>query len=315
MNKIEHNLVIPETLAGKRLDQALAKMLPQYSRERLKDWIKQGFVTVDDAIIRPKDKVSAEQNIIIRAELTETTLAAQPIDLNIVFEDDDILVLNKPAGLVVHPGAGNPDKTLLNALLHYAPELKTLPRAGIIHRLDKDTTGLMVVTKSLEAHTKLVADMQARHIERIYHAILIGELTCSGTVDQPIGRHPRQRTKMAVVKSGKPALTHYELLQRFTGFTYLKVRLESGRTHQIRVHMAHIKHPVLGDSTYGGTQRIKRSLLSDECLTAIDALGRQALHAIELKFNHPISGKPMTFEAPLPTDILNILAAMTKENT
>lgn len=307
MATISHTLQIPEALAGKRLDQALAQLLPDYSRERIKEWIKQGYVQVDGTVLRPKDKVEAEQTIEIQAILEESTSEAQAIELDILFEDEHILVINKPAGLVVHPGAGNPDQTLLNALLHHAPDCKLLPRAGIIHRLDKDTTGLMVIAKSLPAHTKLVADLQARDIERIYHCIVVGEMTCGGTVNAPIGRHPRSRTKMAVIGSGKPATSHYRILQRFEGFTYLQVQLESGRTHQIRVHMSHILYPVLGDSLYGGMQRIKRSHLSDAALLAIDQLQRQALHAMRLNFHHPVTGEWLEFSCELPADIQAIL--------
>lgn len=306
MKNIQQSAQIPEELDGLRLDQAMAKLFPDYSRERLKEWILSGFVLLDGQPERPRHKVLAGQNIIIDATLEETEYKAQDIDLNIVFEDDDIIVLNKPADLVVHPGAGNPDLTLLNALLHHAPQLKTLPRAGIVHRLDKDTTGLLVIAKTLEAHTHLVVAMQQREIERKYHAIVFGDIIYGDTIDADMGRHPKQRTKMAVVRSGKTAITHYRVLEKFDGLTYLEIKLETGRTHQIRVHMAHIHHPILGDPSYGGRGRIPKNL-SDAHREIIKAFSRQALHAAELSFAHPRTGQAMTFTAPLADDFQEIL--------
>lgn len=306
MKTIQQSAQIPEEMDGLRLDQALAKLFPDYSRERLKDWVLSGFVLLDGKTERPKHKVAAGQNIHIDATLEETECQPQHIDLDIVFEDDDIIVINKPAGLVVHPGAGNPDSTLLNALLHHAPQLKTLPRAGIVHRLDKDTTGLLVIAKTLEAHTHLVAAMQRREIERKYHAIVFGDIIAGGTVDAQMGRHPKQRTKMAVVRNGKPAITHYRVLEKFDGLTYLEVKLETGRTHQIRVHMAHIHHPILGDPSYGGRGRVPKNL-TDEARERIKSFPRQALHAKQLSFIHPRTGDPMHFEAPIADDIREIL--------
>lgn len=300
MKIIELSAKIPEELDGLRQDQALAKLFPDYSRERLKAWVNEGFVSIDGQHLRPKDKVSHGATIEINAQLPESTTEAQNIELEIVHEDEDILVINKPIGLVVHPGAGNPDQTLLNALLHHDQNLKTLPRAGIIHRLDKDTSGLLVIAKTLPAHTKLTAMMQAREIVREYRAIVIGEIISGGTIEAPIGRHPKNRIKMAVIDSGKPAVTHYRVLKKLNNFTYLHVQLESGRTHQIRVHMAHIKHPVLGDPVYGGNQRIPTKHLSDEAKNLIHNLHHQALHAYSLTLHHPISNEPLTFTAPLP---------------
>lgn len=305
---IEHTTEIPETLDGFRLDQALAQLYPEYSRMRLKQWVKEHCVTVNGEHKRPKDKVTYGDQIVIQAELTETKLEPQAIELEIIFEDDDIIVLNKPRGLVVHPGAGNPDNTLLNALLHHDPNLSTLPRAGIIHRLDKDTTGLLVIAKTISTHTKLTQMMQAREINREYRALVIGNMIAGNTVDAAIGRHPSQRTKMAVISNGKPAVTHYRVLERFNGFTYLQVHLESGRTHQIRVHMAHIKHPVLGDPLYGGNQRIPTKQLEETQKQAIKQFHRQALHAYRLSFEHPISGEKLEFTTPLPTDFANLLS-------
>lgn len=306
MKTIQQSAQIPEEMDGLRLDQTLAKLFPHYSRERLKEWILSGFVLLDGKVQRPRHKVAAGQNISINAMLKEIKSVAQNIDLNIIFEDSDIIVINKPADLVVHPGAGNPDNTLLNALLHHAPELNTLPRAGIVHRLDKDTTGLLVIAKTLEAHTRLVAAMQRREIERKYHAIVFGDIIAGGTVEAEMGRHPSRRTKMAVVRAGKPAITHYRVLEKFDGLTYLEVKLETGRTHQIRVHMAHIHHPILGDQSYGGLGRLPKNL-SDAARESIKTFSRQALHAAQLSFNHPRTGEPMHFEAPLADDFNEIL--------
>ncbi|RUO75734.1 23S rRNA pseudouridine(1911/1915/1917) synthase RluD [Pseudidiomarina taiwanensis] len=299
---------IPEHLNGKRLDQAIADMFPDYSRSRLKEWITSGQVKLDGQVIsKPREKVLFGQMVEINAEVEEQQcFEAQPIALSIVYEDDDILVINKPAGLVVHSGAGNPSGTVLNALLHHFPAIAQVPRAGIIHRLDKDTTGLMVVAKTLPAQTHLVAAMQNREITREYEAVCNGPMTAGGLVDEPIGRHPTKRTQMAVVAIGKPALTHYRVVERFRAHTHLRLRLETGRTHQIRVHMAHIRHPLVGDFVYGGRPRPPRGA-SEELLTTLRNFRRQALHAARLSLQHPITGEELSWDAPTPDDFVALL--------
>lgn len=304
---------IAENLAGKRLDQALSILLPEHSRARIQSWIQNGWVKIDDKVItQNRFKVNANSKVAINAEITEQNEAheAQEIKLDIIYEDQDIIVINKPAGLVVHPGAGNADKTLLNALLFHAPELKNIPRAGIIHRLDKDTSGLLVIAKTLEAHTKLVSELQERLVKREYEAIIYGVLTAGGTIDAPIGRHNLKRKLMTVTEMGKPAITHYRVIAKFPAFTHIRVILETGRTHQIRVHMAHIHHPLLGDPTYGRLKLPKNA--SPELITELRNFKRQALHARRLGLNHPRTGKFMEFEAPLPKDMLNLLKTLQK---
>lgn len=313
MQKINLTAIIPEELASKRLDQALAILFPDYSRARLQSWIKAGQVLVDGTLLKAKEKVSADQEVIIAATISSNeNWRAQPIELNIVYEDDDVLVINKPAGLVVHPGAGTPDSTLLNALLHHCPQLNTIPRGGIIHRLDKDTSGLLVITKTLPAHTKLVADLQEREISREYEVVVNGVMTAGGTIDAPIARHPRDRVRMAVVPTGKPAITHYRVLEKFRTHTHVKVNLETGRTHQIRVHMAHIHYPIVGDPVYGGRLKLPKGC-SEELRTTLQKFKRQALHARRLEFVHPISGETMTFKAKLPTDMKQLIIDLQED--
>ncbi len=254
--RIEHSAVVPAALAGERLDQAAAQLFPDYSRSRLQGWIRDGGLLLDGASARPRDKV-AEGAVLCIATEAEAAVgwAPQALDLDIVFEDDDILVLDKPAGLVVHPAAGHADGTLVNALLAHAPQMELLPRGGIVHRLDRETSGIMVAAKTLAAHHHLVDQLQARTVKREYAAVCVGALTGGGTVEAPIGRHPRQRKKMAVVAGGKPAITHYRVAQRFGHYTHIAVNLETGRTHQIRVHMAHRHNPLIGDPVYGGRPR------------------------------------------------------------
>jgi 23S rRNA pseudouridine1911/1915/1917 synthase len=300
---------IPPELAGQRIDQALAKLLPEYSRSRLKGWIDAGRVTLDGRVPRPRDAVSGGEAVQVRP-LIEVVHddQPQPIGLDIHYEDDSILVLNKPAGLVVHPAAGNPEGTLLNALLHHAPTLATLPRAGIVHRLDKNTSGLMVVAKTPAAHRQLVAALAEREVSREYLALVQGELIAGGTVDEPIGRHPRDRKRMAVVHGGKSAVSHYRVEERFVGHTLLRVRLETGRTHQIRVHMAHIRHPIVGDPVYGGRLRLPPGA-GDGLIATLRGFNRQALHATRLALAHPETGEEMEWEAGPPADMLALLAA------
>lgn len=302
---------VPAELNGQRLDKALAELFPDFSRSRLKEWITGGCVCIDgDVVERPREKVLTGMDIAVEATLeAEERHQAEAIELDVLYEDDDILVINKPAGLVAHPGAGKPDGTLLNALLHHFPAIDQVPRAGIIHRLDKDTTGLMVVAKTVPAQTHLVAAMQERQITREYEAVCNGLMTAGGMVDEPISRHPTKRTHMAVVAGGKPAITHYRVVERFRAHTYLRLRLETGRTHQIRVHMAHIRHPLIGDLTYGGRPRPPKQA-SAEMLAGLRGFGRQALHATRLSLHHPISGEYMTWEAPTPPDMVDLIAIL-----
>ncbi|ABM00808.1 23S rRNA pseudouridine(1911/1915/1917) synthase RluD [Shewanella amazonensis] len=305
---------ISATQTGLRLDQAIAELFPDYSRTRLKEWILGGNVYVDGVVVtKPREKVLESQVIEIEATLEEEVAAeAQEIDLDIVYEDDHILVINKQAGLVVHPGAGNADGTLMNALLHHCPEIEHVPRAGIIHRLDKDTTGLMVVAKTVEAQTHLVAALQARDITREYEAIVLGTMTAGGTVDAPIGRHPTKRTHMAVHHSGRPSVTHYRVAEKFRAHTRLRLRLETGRTHQIRVHMAHIGHVLVGDPVYGGRPKPPKNA-SPEFFEVLKNFTRQALHAVRLELAHPVTMEIMSFNAPIPEDMVLLTKALRKD--
>lgn len=271
------------------------------------------MITVNGTRIRPKDKVKSGDEIIINAIIeANESWQAESISLDIIYEDDQIIVLNKPAGLVVHPAAGNQAGTLLNALLHHAPELAELPRAGIVHRLDKDTSGIMVVARTMTAHHFLVKALQARTIHREYRAIVVGQMTAGGTVEAPIGRHPKARTKMAVVATGKPAVTHYRVLERFPKHTFLKLMLETGRTHQIRVHMAHIHYPIVGDSSYGGRLRIPKGA-SEALRDCLQHFKRQALHAFRLELPHPTSNELMSWTAPLPDDMHSLLEILRQQ--
>ncbi|MGV6989834.1 23S rRNA pseudouridine(1911/1915/1917) synthase RluD [Testudinibacter sp. P80/BLE/0925] len=299
---------------GQRLDQALAERFPDYSRSRIKTWIEQNKVRVNGEIVnKPREKVFGDERIEIDVEIEEENrFVAQDIALNIVYEDDDILVINKPKDLVVHPGAGNPDGTVLNALLHHYPQIAEVPRAGIVHRLDKDTTGLMVVAKTIPAQTRLVFALQKRRITREYEAVAFGIMTKGGTVDQPMARHGTKRTQMAVHPMGKPAVTHYRIMERFRNYTRLRLRLETGRTHQIRVHMAHIAHPLLGDQVYGGRPRPPKGA-SEALLSVLRNFQRQALHAVMLRLEHPITGEVMEWHAPLPEDFVELVNALKQD--
>lgn len=311
VQKITLSAEITEEMLGKRLDVALSQLFTQFSRGTLQTWIKQGAVTLNDQVLKKNSfKLTEVGNLHIDAELEEQThWAPQAIDLDILFEDDSLIVINKPAGLVTHPAAGNPDNTLVNALLHHCPTLKDLPRAGIIHRLDKDTTGLLVVPKTLSAHNFLVDQLQRRLIDRHYQALVYGKIISGATVDAPIARHPTNRLKMAVVNGGKEAVTHYRVNTRFPDFTLLDLKLESGRTHQIRVHMNHIHHPLVGDQTYGRRLQIPKNT-PEAVATALRQFKRQALHAAKLSLTHPESKETMTWEAPLPDDFTQLLQVM-----
>lgn len=304
---------IPATAAGQRLDQVLAELFPDYSRSRLQQWVRAGEVLVDGAQRKAKDRVLGGEKIVIAAELEEATgVVAQDIALDVVYEDQDLLVINKPAGLVVHPAAGNPDGTLQNALLHYDASLNTVPRAGIVHRLDKDTSGLLVVARNLTAHQSLVAQLQARTVKREYLALVWGLLIAGGTVDAPVGRHSTDRKRMAVNSFGKPAITHYRIEARYRGHTLVRVNLETGRTHQIRVHMTHLRSPLLGDPVYGGRPRVPAGM-SATARAAVLAFNRQALHATRLSLRHPANGEVMEWYAPLPADMVAIINILEED--
>ncbi len=303
-------VTVPDRLAGQRLDQALSTLVSDYSRSRLQIWIRAGQVRVDGAIWRARDRVVGGELVeIIASHAPVPDLLAQEIDLDILYEDDALLVINKPPGLVVHPAAGNPDGTLQNALLFYDPALAAVPRSGIVHRLDKETSGLLVVARTLAAHHRLVEQLQARHIRREYDAVVSGVMTAGGTVEAPIGRHPVDRKRMSVIPGGKPALTHYRVKERFAGHTRILVRLETGRTHQIRVHMAHIHYPLLGDPVYGGRMRLP-SAAGTELRRVVREFRRQALHATRLSLTHPSTGQSMTWRAPQPADMVRLVAAL-----
>lgn len=305
------NLTIPPECSGLRLDQALQQLLPDYSRSRLQTWIKEKRVTLDGRSTAPKQAVWGGEKVVVEPELhpSETAFLPEEIALDIVYEDDALIVINKPAGLVVHPGSGNWQGTMLNALLHHAPQLAGIPRAGIVHRLDKETSGLLVVAKTLVAQTDLVRQLQARTVKRDYLAIVQGILEQDGTVEAPLGRHPTQRVKMAIIHNGKPAVTHYAVLEHFDTHTLVRCSLETGRTHQIRVHMQSIGHPLAGDPVYGG----KPLNLPPDLREAIKALGRQALHAERLGLIHPLTREAMEWRADLPQDMTDLLKVLRHE--
>lgn len=301
---------IPPSCAGMRLDQALAQLFDGYSRSRLSQWLKAGQVRVNGQQLRGRDKVWGGEQVEIHAELEEQTAwQAEAIALEIVYEDEQLLVINKPAGLVVHPATGNPAGTLVNALLHHDASLNTIPRAGVVHRIDKDTSGLLVVARTLTAQKSLVEQFQAHSLLREYQAVVTGVLTAGGTVDAPVGRHPVQRKRMAVIPNGKPAVTHYRVVERFRAHSWIRCRLETGRTHQIRVHMAHIHHPLVGDPVYGGRLRLPKGCT--ETLTeTLRHFRRQALHAGRLGLVHPTSGETLEWKAALPADMESLLVSL-----
>lgn len=305
---------VPVELSGQRLDQALARMFPEYSRSRLKSWLLQGFITVDERAMRPRDPVVGGESVLLQSQ-PEISVKSEPeaLDLDIIFEDEDCLVVNKPVGLVVHPGAGNPRGTLMNGLLHHAPGLDQLPRAGIIHRLDKDTSGLLLVAKTLQAQTALTRELAEREIARHYLAVCAGVLTGGGSIKEPIGRHPVDRLRMSVQRDGKPAVTHYRVIRRFAAHTYVSVQLETGRTHQIRVHFAHRRHALVGDQTYGGRLAIPAGA-SDRLRDTLRKFRHQALHAEKLAFTHPRSGQNIELQVTPPADFTELLSALTEDS-
>lgn len=301
---------VPFEMAGMRLDQVLAELFADYSRSKLQTWVKAGRVQVNGLTLKPKDKLEGGETIELDAEAEIVVIAeAEPIPLEIIFEDESLLIVNKPAGLVVHPAVGNWNGTLLNALLNHDPSLETLPRAGIVHRIDKETSGLLMIAKTLQAHNSLTEQLQDRDITREYLAITRGRMTAGGTVDEPIGRHPTDRKRYAVRENGKHAVTHYRVAQRFTRHTLVQVKLETGRTHQIRVHMAHIRFPLLGDQVYGGRFQMPPDC-SEQLEKELRSFKRQALHAAKLGLQHPVTDEYCEWEQPLPDDMTRLLAAL-----
>ncbi len=304
-------LCIPAARAGERLDAVLAQLMPHHSRTRIQGWMQAGRITVDRRICRPRDRAPPGARVSVRVEEEPRAVPVAPESLprEVVYEDRDVLVIDKPAGLVVHPGAGNPRHTLQNALLGRDPGLASLPRAGLIHRLDKDTSGLLVVARSAEAHTSLTRQLQARTISREYLAVCAGVVTAGGTIDLPIGRHRRDRVRMAVRSDGRAAVTHYRVLERFRAHSLLRVQLETGRTHQIRLHLAHLRHAIVGDPVYGGRFARPRGA-SDALADLLRGFKRQALHAAALSFEHPRSGKRISLASPATADLERLLAAL-----
>ena len=304
---------IPEELAGQRLDRALAKLFPEYSRSRLKAWLLDGAIVVDGSSPRPRDPVQGGETVTLSAQPEVVVAAApEPMTLDVVHEDDSVMVINKPAGLVVHPGAGNSSGTLMNGLLNHTPQLEAIPRAGIVHRLDKDTTGLLLIAKTLPAHAALVRLLADRDISRHYLAVCNGVLTGGGTIDEAIGRHRTDRKRMCVRDDGKPAVTHYTVRERFASHTYISVRLDTGRTHQIRVHFAHRRHSLLGDPVYGGRLALPKGA-GEQLVSTLRRFKRQALHAAQLEFAHPESGEVLSINAALPDDFESLLTVLRED--
>ena len=313
MKIIQHKLAIEEQFSGYRLDQALSQMMPDYSRSRIQDWIKSGFITLNDKIVKPREKVYLGDRLNLDIpETTKTFDSPEPIEFDVLYEDEHLFVINKPAGLVVHPAAGHQTGTLVNGLLFREPRLEQLPRAGIVHRLDKDTSGVMVVARSLQAHGALVEALQLREVKREYLAIARGVITAGRTVDEPVGRHPVDRKRMSIQQSGKHAVTHFTVAERYRHHTLIDVQLETGRTHQIRVHMAHIRYPLLGDPVYGGRFSLPAGV-SAELEQALRGFKRQALHARRLSFEHPLSGDALSFEAVIPDDMQNMIEVLKRD--
>ena len=309
---VEDDFVVPLNLSGCRFDQVMAELMPDYSRSRLQQWIKQGSILVNKESLRPKDKVRVNDLIEVHAELeSQGEWEAENIDIDVVYEDDDILIINKPAGMVVHPAAGNYSGTLVNALLFHYPDIESVPRAGIVHRLDKDTTGLMVVAKTLTAHAHIVDQLQTREMGREYEAVVVNPMTGGGTIDAAIARSPKNRKKMALHPFGKVAITHYRVLEHFPAYTHVRVKLETGRTHQIRVHMASINHPLIGDQTYAGRLKLPPGV-SDHVKDVLRTFDRQALHAKKLTLIHPKTEEEMSWESDLPEDMQMLLSTLAE---
>lgn len=310
MSTIEKQAAVTDAMADYRFDRAAASLFPEFSRSRLKAWILSGELTLDGASCKPRERVNVGAVLTIQAVVGDVVkVAAERVEFDIVHEDDELIVINKPAGLVVHPGAGNPGRTLQNGLLHRFPELSEVTRGGIIHRLDKDTSGLLLIARTLGAHTRLTHDLSERDIKREYLAVCDGALTGGGRVDAPIARHPKSRTKMAVHPTGRPATTHYRVVERYKAHTLIRVQLETGRTHQIRVHMAHIRHGLVGDATYGPRLKLPRG--ADEAITEVlRGFRRQALHAERLTLTHPASEELLTVEASPPADFQILCEAL-----
>jgi len=305
---------IPIEYVGQRLDRALAALLPDYSRSRLQRWLADGNLTVDGETPPAKTAVVGGEQVrlILPSEPDRADVRPEPIALNIIYEDDAIIVLDKPAGLVMHPGAGNPDGTLQNALVAHDESMAALPRAGIVHRLDKDTSGILVVARTFAAHKKLVDDLAARTVKREYEAVAIGVMTAGGHVDANIDRHPVDRKRMAVREFGREAITHYRVIKRYRAHTHVRCSLETGRTHQIRVHMAHVRYPLIGDPVYGGRLKMPAGC-SESLRTVLREFPRQALHAHKLRFQHPVTGEPVECKAPLPDDLFSLLDALRED--
>ncbi|OED41267.1 RNA pseudouridine synthase [Endozoicomonas sp. (ex Bugula neritina AB1)] len=312
---IKQTAIVPDELGGRRLDQIAVECFPEFSRARLQEWIKEGSLQIDGSTRKPKEKLFGGEQLILSVEVeNDESWEAENIPLDVVYEDDDIIIINKPAGLVVHPAAGNRTGTLLNALLFHYPDNASVPRAGIVHRLDKDTTGLMVVARNLAAHTDLVSQLQDRSVSREYEAVVKGVLTAGGVVDAPIARHPHNRLRMAVVQGGKPSVTHYRVLKRYNDYSHIRLQLETGRTHQIRVHMSHQHYPLVGDDLYAGGLKLPKN-----CPEALECklreFRRQALHARRLGLIHPVSDEYMEWETPLPADFESLLETLEAYNS
>ena len=311
---LELDVQVPAEMFGMRLDQAAAQLFSDYSRSRIQGWIKEGTLKVNGEVKRTRDKLNGGELIEVRTELARIeNHEGEAIPLDIIYEDDDILVINKPAGLVVHPAAGHDSGTLMNALLHHCPDIAQVPRAGIVHRLDKDTTGLMVVAKTIAAQTELVVQLQERTMGREYEAVVHGVMTGGGCVDEPMGRHSKNRQKMAVVGLGKEAVTHYRVLEKFRAHTHVRLKLETGRTHQIRVHMSHINYPLIGDQMYGGRFRLPKGCGAGMERT-LRNFRRQALHAKRLELWHPGTGELVSWEIDLPEDMQQLLAVLKRDS-
>ncbi len=311
--KIQQEVVATEAQAGMRVDQAAAELFSGLSRSRLQEWIKSGELTVNGQKVKPKERLLGTETLQLNAVVeVQVEDAPEAIALDVLYADESVVVINKPAGLVVHPAAGHHQGTLLNGLLHEFPQLANLPRAGIVHRLDKDTSGIMVVAASLAAHASLVEQFQERSVERYYAAIVYGVMTGGGCVDAPIDRHPRDRKRQAVVETGKEAITHYRVMERFNAHTLIQAQLETGRTHQIRVHMQHIHYPLVGDGVYGGRLRLPAGA-TPELRDALQGFKRQALHAHRLGFMHPETYEYMEFEAPLPADMQHLIDVLKED--